>query len=192
MSPLPTPAHPPRHQQQQQPGPPALAGGRASQWWRQRDSPLPRRSIFNYGRIRIPGNALQGRQHVQISPLLSGQAGAVASLTPGSRRPLASSLPFTRGLMLPLSRRIFFFLFFFCSWTSPPPCGAQSRRRCSPSDSSRSDLWARTGSRRRATHRPTDALSKSGSPLQTVLYHNRATAMTWIMNSLLMYACAGW
>jgi len=67
--------------------------------------------------------------------------------------PLACYLAFTRCLMLPLSRRIF--SSFFSAGPLPllaarSLVGAHSA--CSPSDSFRSDLWARTASRRRATH----------------------------------------
>lgn len=109
--------------------------------------------FFNYGRIRIPGKALSGSQHVLISPLLLRQTRR--SQTPDARRPSARPRSFTSST-LPLSRRIFFFLFFlffpfsflfffFFLAAGPLPllaprslAGAHSS--CSLSDSPRSDL----------------------------------------------------
>lgn len=65
------------------------------------------------------------------------------SQTPDSRRPLACYLSFTRCLMLPLSRRIFFFLFFFAAGPLPLLAARSlvgAHFACSLSDSSRSDL----------------------------------------------------
>lgn len=179
---------------QQQPGPLVIAGGRASQWWRQRDSALPCRSIFNYGRIRIPGTAL-GQSAWHNIPSIQRINRAVAFQTPDSWRPFACSLPVYKILDVAIVT-VYFFLPFFAAGPLPLLTARSLVSAYLPAPSPPSqygpDLWARTTSRRKATHCLTDALSKSGTPLQIGLYHNRATAMTWIMNRLLMYAYAGW